>query len=210
MMNKMDKGFTLIELMIVVAIIGILAAVAIPGFMNYIKTSKTSEAKTSLNALGKGAVAWFESEHYRPNGMSAYSKQYPTTNGNITAGVQADSTTIGNKVNPMKACANSALGGSSALCTGNDVQSQTIFKQLNFEIKSPIYYYYMYRGDGMPTSGSADSFAKSHFAASATASLNDKTDSVFCISGNHQGVLTAIRDQQADDCAANSLSLPND
>ena len=61
MLNR--KGFTLIELMIVVAIIGILAVVAIPGYMTYIKNSKTSEAKTDLSALAQGATAYFETEH---------------------------------------------------------------------------------------------------------------------------------------------------
>ena len=53
--NKTQKGFTLIELMIVVAIIGILAAVAIPAFMDYMKKGKVSEAELNLNAIGKSA-----------------------------------------------------------------------------------------------------------------------------------------------------------
>jgi len=56
--NKNEKGFTLIELMIVVAIIGILAAVAIPQFLDMMKSSKRSEAEINLDAIKKGAKAY--------------------------------------------------------------------------------------------------------------------------------------------------------
>ena len=48
---RKQEGFTLIELMIVVAIIGILAAIAIPNFLQYQMKSRQSEAKTNLGAI---------------------------------------------------------------------------------------------------------------------------------------------------------------
>jgi len=60
--QKKNAGFTLIELMIVVAIIGILAAIAIPAFVGYVKSAKTSEATGNLNSLFKRAVSYYNVE----------------------------------------------------------------------------------------------------------------------------------------------------
>ena len=61
-MKKQSKGFTLIELMIVVAIIGILAAIAIPNFMRYQLRSKAAERKTNVGAIFKAQEALRQSE----------------------------------------------------------------------------------------------------------------------------------------------------
>ena len=63
-MNTMQKGFTLIELMIVVAIIGILAAVAIPAYQDYTVRSKVTELIVA-GSSAKSAI----SEGFQTNGM---------------------------------------------------------------------------------------------------------------------------------------------
>jgi type IV pilus assembly protein PilA len=70
MSRKMMKGFTLIELMIVVAIIGILAAIAIPNFIKFQARSKQSEAKTNLKALYTAERSYYQEKDTYSSFMS--------------------------------------------------------------------------------------------------------------------------------------------
>ena len=78
-MKKGAKGFTLIELMIVVAIIGILAAVAIPAFMKYIRRAKTSEATMNIRKLFDSSVSYYNEEHASRTGGQILARQFPNS-----------------------------------------------------------------------------------------------------------------------------------
>ena len=86
-MKQQQKGFTLIELMIVVAIIGILAAVAIPAYANYTKKAKFAEVVQSTQAV-KVAVEICASD------LGALTDCNPTANSGIPAGVSSTGPTV--------------------------------------------------------------------------------------------------------------------
>ena len=62
LLKKREEGFTLVELMIVVAIIGVLAALAIYGVSRYLKHSKTAEATRNLGSIETGSKNQFQQE----------------------------------------------------------------------------------------------------------------------------------------------------
>jgi type IV pilus assembly protein PilA len=61
--DRHTRGFTLIELMIVVAILGILATVAVPALQKYMRRAKTAEAKVQVAKLFDATSSYFKSEH---------------------------------------------------------------------------------------------------------------------------------------------------
>jgi type IV pilus assembly protein PilA len=119
---KGQKGFTLIELMIVVAIIGILAAIAIPNFMQYQAKSKQSEAKTNLGGIYVSEVAYFGEQN-------AFSGVFPTigfvvaSTGSQRYSYTVDGTNVlaGTTVGACSTYTGSGVSatGFTALATGN-------------------------------------------------------------------------------------------
>jgi len=137
--GKTNEGFTLVELMVVVAIIGILSAVAIPNFKRYQAKTKTSEAKLQLSAVYQSLISLqsdydafatcLEDAGYAPSLSGNYyaigfANANTTANGIVSSngGVCGTATTLANPGTPAITVqhqfpAHKKVGGWSALAT---------------------------------------------------------------------------------------------
>lgn len=131
LLKRAKKGFTLIELMIVVAILGILAAVAIPAFVRYLRRSKTTEAVDKLAYLFRQSSVYITAERVgRGMGGAVLAVQFPSTQALTPATVPA---------------------GVRTLTPAASWDTPT-WQALSFAISDPHYYAYAYDSAGTGTS----------------------------------------------------------
>lgn len=154
---KKQSGFTLIELMIVVAIIGVLVALALPAFLNYFRRSKTAEVGPNLRNMFTGAQASYNSES-GPRGLLAGGAAAANTHCLVPAVLMA---VVGTPTD-TKRDISTAVSGSAE------------FRAINFSLADPVYYSYWFESTspGCGTLARTDSGTTALYSFHATGDLD--------------------------------------
>ncbi|MBC7192841.1 pilin [Marinobacter sp.] len=133
-MKKAQQGFTLIELMIVVAIIGILAAVAIPAYQDYTARAQVSEAMTLASGVRSAVTEYYSSEGDFPaNNTSAgisgtiegsYVDSVVVSSGVITAKMKSSGVSEGIASKTLELSPVTTAGSVQWVCQSSDLDSK--------------------------------------------------------------------------------------
>ena len=141
----MKKGFTLIELMIVIAIIGILAAVAIPMYSDYTKKSRTSEVPGTLKDLAQMQLIYNQDPNNKILGNKKYAMAIKTLGfktSKATFSSTAAGCTSGNETYAAYACGTyygytTTSTGTSEECSSNPVATDFVYAEAVDKSKVP-------------------------------------------------------------------------
>jgi type IV pilus assembly protein PilA len=115
-MRKIQQGFTLIELMIVVAIIGILAAVALPAYQDYTVRAKVSEVLLAASAPKTAVAEFYATAGHMP--ANATSAGFDTTGSKYVSGVAYTYTDADNAIITVTSQATGASSEGTVTLTG--------------------------------------------------------------------------------------------